>query len=546
MRKNFFHFDILKNLGNFIVSHRFFLILLLISFIFRLLPILWGVPITPLVRNYHPDEPKVYNYIMNFPHSYFSFEYFKGYGTAIQVMLGFLFLPIKFVKVLGFIRLYEVIIIIFSRLTNVLFGTLTIFFTYLLANRIFDKQTGLLSALFYATAFYPVINSSVITLDVAMGLFITINFILSFYALRTNTKESFFVLGVASGLLLGTKITGALILPIPFILAFQYFRKNLRVYTRQTVPPGMFKNLFVYLLTVLIVFLVLNPYIYLYPARYFHFLLFQRDILIGRTVTRIWEIPFHWMTSDVISLGLPIAVFAVLGILFMRRQNLYLQLILFFFLLEYYLFWRWAMQPRYVISVAPILCIFGASFIIRVIHLRQNKFKKTGIGIAVAAICYSIYLCFSGILLRFNDTRTEGAEYISQNVKAGSSIGYSYISDKYPWNYHAWRYPKVDFTKYKNKNLLDRPDVIILSSYDFKQVKETLKSNKLNKDYKLDKKYFGEWYKSSPPTPKLFKFYNNLLNKKDSNYSLVKVFKKNITVPVEFPPPEIRIYKKIK
>ena len=85
-----------------------------------------------------------------------------------------------------------------------------------------------------------------------------------------------------------------------------------------------------------------------------------------------------------------------------------------------------------------------------------------------------------------------------------------------------------------------------MNSYDIGNIIETLKSCKLASDYKLDKAYHKEWYRFSAPSPEIFRFYNKLFIKKNIEYELVKKFYINVNVPIEFPAPEILIFKRQK
>ncbi len=547
MIKYFHSLNFRKVLFDFYRNHKLLSIILLIGFIIRILTIFWGVPINPYVKSYHPDEPKVYIDIMNFPRSYLTFLQFKGYGTFIQNSLGLLFFPLKVLKIFSNENIYEITVIILSRFVNVIIGSATIIFTYFLASKIFDKKTALVASALIAISFYHVINSPVITLDVAISLLIVINFQLSFYAIKKNELKSYIFLGIASGILLGTKITGGLFLLIPVILNLLYTQSS----SLEDLPGRKFKskiieNLLVYLSVAVFIFLLFNSYVYLYPGRYLDFMLDQKKNLVDRSFVSIWQIPLTWIRTTGIATGLPVTLLLIFGIARMRKKNFKMQLILFLFLFEYYAFWRWSIIPRYIISVAPLICIFAGNALVYFYEKKNVIIKGIAVGVFIFTIGYSGYLCFSGILLRFTDTRTEASKYIDDNIKEGSTIGISYTSEKFSAKYHDWRYPKINYNKYKDEKFLDRPDVIILSSYDFNQVNGLLNSNKLSDKYELDKKYYREWYRYSPPNPQVIKRFDELLNQKNDDYLLIKTFKKEINVPIEFPPPEIRIYKKNK
>jgi hypothetical protein len=242
------------------------------------------------------------------------------------------------------------------------------------------------------------------------------------------------------------------------------------------------------------------------------------------------------------SVGFPITILAFIGILIFRKPNLYLQFVLVIFLLEYYLFWRWFILPRYIISIAPIICIFAAHTIIFFYKKNNLVIKGITVGILILTVGYSAYLSISGIILRIEDTRPAASRYIDRNIKEGVLLGIDTPAEYS--KFHDWRYPKINFSKYKEENILNEPDIIILSSSDFIPIMETLNSNKIDSNFVLNKAYYKEWYRYSPPSSEILQFYHKIFNPKSSNYILIKSFAKNINVNIEFPPPEIRIYKK--
>jgi len=105
--------------------------------------------------------------------------------------------------------------------------------------------------------------------------------------------------------------------------------------------------------------------------------------------------------------------------------------------------------------------------------------------------------------------------------------------------------PKIDPLKYKIADPLEKPEFIILTSYDYTKMEGALLSGKLH-DYNWDKNYSTEWYMNIPPSHDVFLFYEDILNGKGNKfkYRLLKKFEKKIYIPIEFPPPQIRIYQR--
>jgi len=57
-----------------------------------------------------------------------------------------------------------------------------------------------------------------------------------------------------------------------------------------------------------------------------------------------------------------------------------------------------------------------------------------------------------------------------------------------------------------------------------------------------------EWYQAHPPSEEVFRFYDDILNEKGEKYKyrLIKKFEKNIFIPIEYPPPQVRIYERVE
>lgn len=524
------------------------LIALIIGFILRLVPILWGIPIKPYIRSYHPDEGKVLNSIFRFPEIYWTTKPFPGYGTAVQYMLGFLLTPFKFIfaQLLNLRFKYYIAVSIISRLTSIIFGTGSIYLVYLIGKKIYDENVALLSALFLSVSFYPTLNSPLITLDVSMSFILMLNFFLCIRAIEKNRMSDYILLGVASGLLVGIKTVSGIFFCIPCILSYLklYYPKN--DYDRdRTQFLKQTKLLISYILIAIVVFIVFHPHIFLDLKKYIAFYLREKHDWVDRARGSIFQLFSIWGKNTVKSLGIFVSIFALIGAVLPGRKNLNFKLMFLLFIVLYYGFWRWLLATRYIIAVAPIMCIFAANACMLCFYKKNILLRTVSMVMITVALVYSLYCCVSGISLRLNDTRPLVSKFIAENVPKGTTLGISSVSEKYNWRTHPWRYPKINFKQYRMVNFLSEPDIVVLSSYDYEPILKTLKSGKLLKNYVLPKEYHKDWYRYSAPSPRIFKFYDDLLIKKSKKYFLLKIFRSNVNVPLEFPPPEIRIYKKM-
>ena len=530
----------LKTVQNRLGENSILTITLLVGLGLRCLPVLCGAPVFPFVGLYHPDEWKVARDVYAFPEIYFTNQFYI-YGSACQYFLGILLFPLKvlivWLKVLPGAKNYWLLCIVFSRLFSVATGTIAIFLGYLISSELFDRKTALATAVFICLSFYHCLNSSLSTLDVPMSSLLLINFLACMRALETEKIKDYLLLGVASGLLLGTKIVGGIFLVIPTALI-----------CRKILASGHWlsqsKRLAGYILVALCVLMMTTPHIFLHPRNYYDTWMQVKTVYYDNQQRSFFEMLKIWGSNTIAVVGWPVAILFFIGVMRCGKKDLPHKCSLLLFASLHYLFFRSDLLPRYIIIVAPIFCIFAAWGCVSLIQSNSEFLKYSGIASLCAAIAYSACLCIAGISMRFNDTRTQAARYIAENIPRGETIGIGFVSETFGWREHIWQYSPINFKTYKESSFLNKPTIVVLSSYDFERMEAALKSPKLSKDYQWDEKYNNDWYLSSPPSPNVFKFYDELLNNKGKEYVLIKTFTKRMLAPIEFPPPEIRIYRK--
>jgi len=247
-------------------------------------------------------------------------------------------------------------------------------------------------------------------------------------------------------------------------------------------------------------------------------------------------------------MGLPLTLLALASVFVSEQSQRRHVFLLLIFVVLYYVFffaWGWIIACRYVIVIVPICCILGASVCARLFEGRSRFIKVGGVVLTFAVVGLSLYQCATGVYLRLHDTRPPASRYIAQNIPPGTTLGIGSVSEEYTWRAHPWRSPRIDLCKYKEVPFWEEPEFIIVNSNDYGDILVTLAAGKVDEGYALDHRYDSEWMYLSPPTPRVFRLYDDLFNSQHSKYRLLKVFSIPVNVPLEFPPPEIRIYKKL-
>jgi hypothetical protein len=151
-------------------------------------------------------------------------------------------------------------------------------------------------------------------------------------------------------------------------------------------------------------------------------------------------------------------------------------------------------------------------------------------------------LSLAGAVTLRNDTRDLSLEFIESAIPVRQCLGLSVSSEKYGWTEHPWRYPRVDFRRVQQQPFLARPTWLVVSSWDLQPVADALASSRMTPELTWETGPEGQWYLSSPPSPRLFALYEELLNLRASGYVLANTIEPDVRAAVEFPPPEIRIY----
>jgi Dolichyl-phosphate-mannose-protein mannosyltransferase len=529
------------------LSQKLLISILLIAAILRFQGIFWGIPIfDPLVHSYHPDEPKIIEGAYSFPRHILTNTDLR-YPTFYHYFLGTLSIPVKLVfRIKGWsFDTYKIYMAVFGRFVSVLLGLGSIFLAFVLAKRLYNEKVGLLSALFLSLSLYHVQNSGWATLDVPNSFFFILTLYCAFKTYEEPTPKFYFLTGVSLGILVGTKYNGAIVLISILILHYYRTLKN----EEKTIPnifkSSLSKNLGILLLSAGVTFLLTTPGIILTPTVFVHSLLEQLNLDTGRKYRVVWGDSFffliakNFMTATDPILGLVM----LLGLVYPFRRSWDKEIPLLAPLIIFFVSFG-ALETRQLISVLPLTSILGAR---AVFHLyEKNRFlsKPVWVSLLAAWTIFAVAYNSAGILLRKDDTRTEAAYYIEQNIPNGATIGATSIGDYPRW---SWMFPRIDREKYKIVDALEKPKFIILTSYDYAKMGRAFLSNKLH-NYEWDRKYAMEWYKSHPPSEEVFRFYDDILNEKGGEYKyrLIEKFAKNIFIPIEFPSPEIRIYEKVE
>jgi len=483
-----------KSIGN---PKIFLLLILFFGFVLRLSGIFWGIPLLDNLENiYHPDEPKIIKGAVSFPKHVIKNTDLR-YPTFYHYFLGLVCRPFRFLFK-SYSNFYWFVYVI-GRLFSVSAGTGTILLTYLLARKIHDRRSALLASAFICFSMYHCQSSSWATTDVLASFWVVLFILVAQKAVTGKESTTNFILaGTIFGLSVGTKYTAAMAI-IPFSIMYIYsVVRNCRNYGRiMFILKQVFNVRIIFFgIAAIIVFLITAPGIVIHFSHFLDSIRYETVRLSQSYMPR--TNPMVWMNTWLKlcdTIGYPLAFLSVFGLIFPFKKRRIEEISIIVMLIAFFVYFGNSLLKRYIIMVMPLLAIMAANGIISLFGNNRQMLAFLARISIIITIAYSLFYCAGSQYLRWDDTRTEAAHYIEEKVPRGTTVGIAYTSAQYPWRNRRWMYPKIDFKKYREVHFLHKPEIVILSSYDFVRIKKALKSDKLNANYIWDRRYNKEWYR---------------------------------------------------
>jgi hypothetical protein len=498
--------------------------------------ITWGVVPTDYSRTFHPDEGKYLAPALSFHSFYWTSKPFPMYGTSIQYTVGLLLLPVHVAfYLMDLITVYKPISHLFCRFSTVLFGVLSVFLVYRLGAVVFNSRTGLLAAAFLSVSTLHALNSALFSVDVPMSALLLISLLLCLRVMRHDSLPNYVWLGFVTGFIVGTKLTAAIFLAVPLTL--------LVLGAWPTKERGhLLKGIVVSAAVAAVTFAVFNPQYFLGFGKIYAYIQQEKVDFVDRTAPGSLIGTLHGLFEGFeAAMGPPIVILALLGIVTIRGDQWRFSVSMIVLIGAYSILFQHFMKPRYVIFIAPLVCLFAAHACTTLLERKALVAKAVAALVVAAVIGHSAFTLLQGISSRLADTRVGAARYIDKQYGPGTTIAFSMVSEKVPRR-HRWRNPKLANSDHVEVTLFDQPDVLVTSSFDLSQIETALNSEYLSDNFEWDPAGNSRWYRYLAPSTRLFQFYDELL-RGDGSYKLVKVFSPSSVVG-EFPPPEVRIFER--
>lgn len=520
--------------------------LILLAFALRAGGLAWGAPLDAHTGYYHPDERKIARGAIDFPADILTRSDLR-YPTGYHYAVGTLALPLRWLMP----RLWpdaDVFLAVFmlARLTTLALGILSVALLYALGLRFYGPAAGLVAAAFLAIVPIHVIHGAWATLDVPTAFLA----ILALWACdRVMTRPTWgnsVLLGLASGLLIGTKYPGAVIV-VPALLAHLIGRHRAapeRGWLRTILDP----HILLYAAVTLATTLATTPTILLHPEHLLAAVRYESARqglggLSGLEADLLWDALGGLETVA----GRAIGWFFALGTLAALYRPTRREVILLAFLVPYYLALGDRAGGRYLIILLPVYCLLAGRLVWLVLRgIGPRPIPRAAI-VGIVGIVWLLGLRESALALELHhqpDARTSAARYLAEHAPAGSTVCIAQPSEGYPQD---WKNPRVSGELYAVVDCGAQPEWVLWSGGGEQRVEEALASPLLGADYTWDPAQADAWPDDKIPSPEMLRFYEAVLPGRDGarDYGEVALFE-NVELPIApFQVSRVRVLQRV-
>jgi hypothetical protein len=314
-----------------------------------------------------------------------------------------------------------------GRTITVYFGTLTVWVMYLFGRQFLRAPLAITAAALLAVHTFHMSKSQAIDVDVPLTFFVTLSLWLCLRILEAPTRRNYVLAGIAVGLAISTKYTGAL-LAFPVLMTHVLARrptpgKDSAPWTRLLVAGGVAAA----------VFMATSPYVFLDASTFWeHFSIERQHMRAGHFGGGSTPAALFYVRSLAgPMLGWPIFLAALAGLVWrtLIRRDSWAIVMGTFAIVYLAAVGSWAMRAdRYLLPVLPVLILF-ATAVFDMLFERLRAYTASR-ALQIGAIAAVALFLGTPLLAQFPsrieelklDTRRVAQEWIETNVPPGSFV----------------------------------------------------------------------------------------------------------------------------
>jgi hypothetical protein len=312
---------------------------------------------------------------------------------------------------------------VIGRLLGALMGILAVYIIYLLTSLVYDKKTGLISALFLSIIPVVVIYSHYLKPYVFNLPFLLLSFYMAVKILSSENKSNYIWGGVFAGLAGGILIPFGLIF-ISILIAHLIKRIPQNPKKIWVILSLFERKIVLSLLSAIIAFIVINPYMLISLKEAINeFLFLSRRHSFNFTFEHCI---YFFKTSLAQALGWPLLIVVSAGTIYSlyKREKTDILIFSFLFLAYFYISATTYRYIHYGIWIVPFLILLGARVI--GVGLEGGKIIKYSTVIILSfvfAYTFLYSLSYARVFAQ-EDIRVRCGKWILANIEPGASIGY--------------------------------------------------------------------------------------------------------------------------
>ena len=395
---------------------------------------LWGIDFG-LPERWHPDEITGRAIAMARELSLNPHEFRYGSLHFYQVLA--VIVPTYLVGALLALDHQASLLMLAARALSALLGAGCVALTFLLARRLFDTRTAVLSASFLALSPGLVSHAHFATVDVPVMFWMTASFLMSAEVLRSGRRRAYVLAGLFAGLAAATKypgVTALLCLPAAHLLAAG--ARDHRALLYGILAAGF-------------AFLAANPPLFLASCEFFEGII--RDNAYSSTQGEPRAIAAALALNLRRALGGPLLILVCLSLIYavalLSREQTRPKILLIAAMTVPTLLLLLGLNANYVRFVLPMLApltIIAGKATADLIAARARYLRFAGAVAATVVIAVSALYALAVDLEMTHDSRTLAVDWIERNVPQGATIEVtSYVVAPGDDRYRVTRRPHV-------------------------------------------------------------------------------------------------------
>jgi hypothetical protein len=375
---------------------------------------LWGIDFG-LPERWHPDELTSRAIAMAGAGSLNPHEF--RYGSLHFYQILAVIVPTYLVtELLGLDQDTQVnLVVLAARALSALLGAGCVAMTFLLARRLFDTTTAILSAAFLGLSAGFVNHAHFATVDVPMAFWMTASFLMSAEVLLTGRRRAYVLAGLFAGLAAATKYPGVmalLCLPVAHLLV-----AGRRDHVSLLLGCG----------ASVVAFAVANPPLFLASCEFFEGVIrdnaYSSTQGITRAIVPLLLTNLERGLGSLLLVAVGLSLVYALALLFQPAARSRVLLILAMIIPTTVLLLNLnASYVRFMLPVFPPLALLAGKAAADLLGARAGYLRLAGSAAVAAVLAVSALTALAVDLQMVHDSRELAADWVARNVPAGATI----------------------------------------------------------------------------------------------------------------------------